>query len=89
MSLSTVLRCVDTRADKEGSFDAAVGQRSATVHEVTEGTSFQGKTQRRVKRLHAIMLHLCGYRGHNIVTLRCFWEKRQGGVLDAGLREKV
>ncbi|KAA6418061.1 MAG: hypothetical protein FRX49_11978 [Trebouxia sp. A1-2] len=37
VSLSTVLRCVDTRADKEGSFDAAVGQRSATVHEVTEG----------------------------------------------------
>lgn len=37
VSLSTVLRCVDTRADKEGSFDAAVGQRPATVHEVTEG----------------------------------------------------
>jgi len=40
VSLSTVLRCVDTRADKEGSFDAAVGQRPATVHEVTEGTAF-------------------------------------------------
>ena len=41
VSLSTVLRCVDTRADKEGSFDAAVGQRPATVHEVTEGTAFR------------------------------------------------
>ncbi len=40
VSMSTVLRCVDTRADKEGSFDAAVGQRPATVHEVTEGTTF-------------------------------------------------
>ncbi len=40
VSMSTVLRCVDTRADKEGSFDAAVGQRPATVHEVTEGTPF-------------------------------------------------
>lgn len=40
VSLSTVLQCVDTRADKEGSFDAAVGQRPATVHEVTEGTPF-------------------------------------------------
>ncbi|KAL0045119.1 hypothetical protein WJX82_008943 [Trebouxia sp. C0006] len=39
VSMSTVLRCVDTRADKEGSFDAAVGQRPATVHEVTEGVS--------------------------------------------------
>ena len=51
VSLSTVLQCVDTRADKEGSFDAAVGQRPATVHEVTEGTAFHVP-----KLLHAIML---------------------------------
>ena len=37
VSLGTVLQCVDTRADKEGSFDAAVGQPPATVHEVTQG----------------------------------------------------
>ena len=39
VSLGTVLRCVDTRSDKEGSFDAAVGQQPATVHEVTAGKS--------------------------------------------------
>ena len=37
LSLGTVLQCVDHRCDGEGSFDAAVGQRPATVHEVTEG----------------------------------------------------
>ena len=35
--MGTVLQCVDRRCDREGSFDAAVGQRPATVHEVTEG----------------------------------------------------
>ena len=39
--MGTVLQCVDRRCDREGSFDAAVGQRSATVHEVTEGECHQ------------------------------------------------
>lgn len=38
VSMGTVLHCVDTRADREGPFDAAVGQRPSTVHEVTAGT---------------------------------------------------
>lgn len=37
VSLGTVLQCVDTRDDKQGSFDAAVGQLPATVLEVTQG----------------------------------------------------
>ncbi len=37
VSLGTVLQCVDTKNDREGSFDSAVGQRPATVHEVTAG----------------------------------------------------
>ena len=35
--MGTVLQCVDRRCDRDGSFDAAVGQRPATVLEVTEG----------------------------------------------------
>lgn len=37
VSLGTVLRCVDTRSDCNGSLDDAVGERPPTVHEMTEG----------------------------------------------------
>ena len=37
VSVGTVLRCVDRRSDKEESFDSAIGQQPATVHEVTAG----------------------------------------------------
>lgn len=37
LSVGTVLQCVDRRCDREGPFDAAVGQRPPTVHEVTQG----------------------------------------------------
>lgn len=37
VSLGTVLRCVDTHTDREGTLDEAVGERPATVHEMTEG----------------------------------------------------
>ena len=41
LSVGTVLQCVDKRCDRDCPFDAAVGQRPATVHEVTEGNCFE------------------------------------------------
>ena len=37
VSIGTALRCVDRETERNGSFDDAVGELPATVHEMTEG----------------------------------------------------
>ena len=36
--------------------------------------------------MHAIVLHLCGYRIHSQSDAMLLFEKRLAGVLDAGLK---
>ena len=68
LSVGTVLQCVDKRCDRDGPFDAAVGQRPATVHEVTEGDSSAAMA---VELLHK--LHKLGITKTSCLCLWCSW----------------
>ena len=58
LSVGTVLQCVDSQCDKEGPFDAAVGQMPATVHEVTEGINCHQFVLPPVPSVQVLFLHV-------------------------------